>query len=208
LQQEAARAVRALLQDGLGASRLLRVPGAMPRLLQHAGRSSAPDQELLQLLLAAAQWPTVASELGHHLELPDAEVLVGLLGPGQTPGAQRLSRAYLQACLQGSAGNRVTLAAVGINSSLAGVAMDEVEGSSDSAVLSQLVTLMQAMLEPAAAEQEDSAGVTADLAFAAELAVTDADVAGFVRPALYIAADAAVEGNVPLATSAMKVLAR
>jgi hypothetical protein len=195
--------VRALLQDGPGASHLLSLPGGAARLLRHAGvRPSAPaaaaaaaaeGDELVALLLAAALRPAVASELGQALRAQDAAALVELLAPGQPPAAQHLARAFLRACLEGGGpGGRARLAAAGLNGALAAAAMDEVEGGGDRGVLAQLVQLMRAMLAAEGGQQAD---------------VADADVAAFVRPALYIAADAAVEGNVALATSAMQVLA-
>jgi len=193
-----------LLDSRYCASRVLRRPGAVPRLLEHVASGKASERLPAALGAAAAggadldrDTTTTTSSSGggltaaeSGLQLEDARALVRLLNSRHGHQVQLLAANFIEAWVRGGAASRRRLAAASLNPALAAAAMAAVERGGDGGAgalqlaLCRVIRLME---------------------FDAD-ATTDADRAGWVRPVLFIAADAAASGDLQLADTAMQTI--
>eukprot|EP00879_Flechtneria_rotunda_P004470 GHRR01004723.1.p1 GENE.GHRR01004723.1~~GHRR01004723.1.p1 ORF type:complete len:2002 (+),score=973.92 GHRR01004723.1:289-6294(+) len=152
------------------ATRLLARPGAIPRLLHHVGSGRA-SKSLLQSLVAVLDGP--GADMSQGLSLDDGRALVAMLQLDDAPEVQQLSLMFLTGWAAASQAQRGKLAAIGLAPALGRLAIEAVgQGEQGRPLQAQLCRLQRMLLlDPAT--------------------FTDADLATWMQPLLFMAADAA-----------------
>ncbi|KAF6253586.1 hypothetical protein COO60DRAFT_406379 [Scenedesmus sp. NREL 46B-D3] len=163
-------------------SRLLARPGAVPRLLQHVASGKASDELVAALHGVPRSSAAVFKQQG--LQEADGKELIAMLGGCQGQQVQGLALQFLTAWAAAGEAQAQLLSQQGLAPALGRLASDAVAQGEQGRELQAAVCRVQRVLlsQPGT--------------------VSDADLAGWMQPLLFMAADAAAAAAAAAATAA------